>query len=229
MTELGGGWTARDAPITDVLCPHIQVLWATHDHIPCSALPNLLCVNLYRGIPAAVLVALSQYCCRLQSIRLSCLPDTPTHGVRTVHAGHASDRVAALRSLTNLQHLVALDYAVTDDSELLALAHVAALLARHELRELTMLVQDTAAVSDFCLIGFGQLSGLGLLHVWLLKPGLMWAADPSRAFVSVLAGVRDVQLVVVEKQQHISLSNAFKRAEVYHLPLPGRHTITVLS
>jgi hypothetical protein len=229
LTSVGGGWSAGDGSAVDVILPQVQQLWASEDHIPCSAFPNLLHINLFAAIPSAVLTALSRHCCCLQSIKLTCLPEASGGARRTLYSAEpVADRVAAVMSLSNLHHLTALDFSVADNAELLALAHSTAVLARqHKLAELRLVVPEESEVSSSGLICLGQLSGIDVLHVWLLKPALMQPPEMAQVFVATLAGVNELQLFVDVEEQQISLTNALDHAESCGLPLAPVHSVSL--
>jgi hypothetical protein len=138
-------------------------------------------------------------------------------------------RVAAVRSLSKLQHLEQLDFSVTDDEELVAVALVASELAHNQLQELRLLVQDDCSVSNFGMLGLAQLSRFADLQVWLLKPDLLILPQPARVFVAGLAGVDSLCLIVDTEVQRVCLSGAVHHVEWCGLPLPGEHSISTLD
>lgn len=187
LTRLGGGWSSTDGSAEPVVCAQVKELVFSYGHIPCRAFPGLLHISLYGFVPPHVLAALSKHCSLLQTFDVLDLTSP------TVDFGETTrERVAAVMSLSSLQHLTALSFCVMDNAEMLALTSVAAVLAKsHKLTKLAVVVPHSAHVSSPCLLNVGQMSGLSMLrlHLGLHLPG---ESDALQAFVCALAVVPEV-------------------------------------
>jgi hypothetical protein len=155
LTLIGGGWLrleSSDSPGTEVTCSQVKDLWCTFDNIPSSAFRNLIDIVLCDCIPSAAMIALSRQCSHLQNFWngpiVALVSQEPTSPSRTLPpAEPAADRVAAVRCLANLHDLEVLDVSVTDSAEMLAVAQTASVLARHKLKALRVVVDETCTVS----------------------------------------------------------------------------------
>jgi hypothetical protein len=230
LTCVGGGWAASQGPPTDITCPQVVDLMGTQDRIPFSAFPNLLSIMMYECIPSAVLTALSKHCCFLQCITITCLSlsATPRSRVRTLDAAEpVADRVAAVKSLSSLHHLTTLHFSVSDDAEVLAVAYVAAELKKHALSTVRLLVAEDSQVSGSGMLGLAPASGIQELYVWVLQPILFVLPDAAHVFVSVLADVGELHLMVGTELQCSTLSSAFEHDSACGLPLPPVYSVAI--
>jgi hypothetical protein len=230
LTALGGGWLPSADPLTVPICGQVQKLNSSCGAIPCNAFPNLLHVSLDGFIMPEALTSLSTHCCQLQSLQITALPDSFAAVRRTLSAtAPVADRVAAVRSLSSLHHLTALDFSVTDGPEMHAVCQTAAALARCKLAVLRLVVDETTKVSSANLLGMAQVSGIKELSMWLLWPVLMLMADTAQTFVAGLSGVERLQLIVAAEEQHTKLSSAFGYIKSCGLPLPLEYSVSIVK
>jgi hypothetical protein len=228
LTSLGGDFLPIDGLDMTFTCVQVAHLWASSGHLPCDAFPNLLHVHLHKRITSDALAALSTHCHLLQSLQHD-LPESPVANLLTLPAAEpVADRVAAVRSLSSLQCLRALDFCVQEDAEMHAVCQAAAELAR--LTQLRIVVRNTSDVtSSTPLFALARVSSIKNLALWVLKPSLLRQADLAKNFVAVLAGVKRLQLVVASELQHTQLSSAFESVESLGLPLPSRYSVSMVG
>jgi len=222
LSRLGGGWLPGVGSAELVTCPQVQQLAYSYGEIPCSAFPGLLHISLYSWVPARVLAAFSKQCCLLQTIGI----DNPSRP--TLDFGEpVAERVAALVSLSSLQHLTALSFAVMDNAEMLAVSRVAAVLAKsHKLASVSLVVPVHSEVSISSLLHVAQLSGLNMLRVQL-GPHFLDESDTLQSFVCALAVVQDVEVLVSTMHEFDTLSEAFAETSSIGLEVPLHYKVTL--
>lgn len=212
LTEISGDWTwmrsSAEHALPQVLVLEGIVMPPDRDVSHCAAQMGLF--PSLRHLRADVLVDGSQYQCSsaLAPSDLSCLSRhctglqklvlTARHGTLT---HDMVDCVAAIRSMTSLQHLACLKFTARTNLELLALVRACCVLEGHSLQELHVfevgmqLFVDQPAPAAAAWMQLGQLRQLPTLEVCIASKQTHDAlAAEATVFLSALFGCRTVLL-----------------------------------
>lgn len=239
LSQICGKWIATSArayaPATAVL-PGVTVLAGAAGACPFESFPNLssfqgACLadgleflHPGFGLPS-ILESLSQHCTNLCELDMTA--SSSSVAGRAYHSAEAaarSVRVAAIRSLTALQHLTCLKFTPRDDYELVALGHACSVLEGHSLQELHLNQGRNSEVTAAAFMQLRHLRALPKLFLHLVsQDAITDLATDALMFLSALSGCRAVQLrlpVFCEPPMLRKFTTALKDLRDAGLPAP---------
>lgn len=237
LTQICGMWGSatgvEHAGATSVL-PQVSVLTGTAGSCPVGSFPDLSkfqgawladgweFLYLSFGSPS-ILESLSQHCTKLVELDMTAASSSVARQQHDpVEATASRVRVAAIQSLTSLQHLTCLKFTPPDDCELVALVHACSVLEGHSLQELHLNEGDALrGVTAAAWMQLRQLRALPKLFLqFRSNTTSTQLAKDAFVFFSALSGCGSVQLRLSYPSMIRIFSNALRELRQAGLPAP---------
>lgn len=192
LTSVNGSWVAR-GPEGDggVKCEQVVHVGDAGGVVPFKAFPNVEVVGLARPLDTASWGALGRWCPKVKQVQVaSFAPPTGRPARPCFPSGVAgTERVVALKGLAQLTSLTQLQFNVSHELEVLALAD-----AVKHVEVLKLWLCPTAGLDWACLLPLGKLITVKFVHCCVCVP------PPSKHVVQMLlsglAHARSVTLTV---------------------------------
>jgi hypothetical protein len=190
LTELVGAWQQGNGAEQGIALPSVTSLKGIGGVPPFSAFPNLTSVRQSASLSAAVFADMARHCTGLRQFRVvSDAFAAPT--LSPSETGFV--RIAAMKDLASLKHLVRLDVVVQDNIELLALADaVSSLLPGFE----CLRIGSVSPLQSGAFLTLGKLQGLPLLVLQLMGAAADNMMHEVHNFLSAVSGIKRVHLIL---------------------------------